>query len=244
MSLYLVNILLVVGILVVLVLALWVVRRWRARSLRSASDAVRKELERVLASLEASLGQQQRSNRHAAQALMKEAKDLTNAAKVAEERLDKIENLDERRTVELQIDRLLSESTQKLDQIRNLLSYSNRFEPTKQPEWKSAQETTQFKYKIRAARVQKAFWFINIVTTLIALVPLGIAVYNVVINNQEQALNFNLAAIATLIVTKGGLFLLAWILLPAAKAIPGAVTGAIIKGVYDDRRKRRKKASD
>ncbi len=83
---------------------------------------------------------------------------------------------------------------------------------------------------------------INIATTVAALIPLGFALYNLVTNNQTQALTFNLITLATLIVTKGGLFLLTWALLPAVKAIPVAVTGAIIQKkvseVMDERKKK------
>lgn len=92
----------------------------------------------------------------------------------------------------------------------------------------------------RYVAIARLFRLLNVVTTIAALVPLGFAVYNLSMNQQHQALNFNLAAIATLIVTKGGLFLLTWILLPAAKAVPGAIAGAVVKRKYDDWQKQRK----
>lgn len=85
------------------------------------------------------------------------------------------------------------------------------------------------RYTRRLNLISLVFLSLNITTTVVALIPLGFAVYNLVINNRAQSLTFDLAALATLVVTKGGLFLLTWVLLPAAKAIPAAVTGAVVQ---------------
>lgn len=94
-----------------------------------------------------------------------------------------------------------------------------------------------------AARTAQITWRLflvaNIATTLAALVPLGFAFYNLITNDQLRSLGFNLAALATLIVTKGSLFLLTWILVPVAKAVPGAIAGAVVKGMYKKWRKQR-----
>lgn len=85
------------------------------------------------------------------------------------------------------------------------------------------------RYTQRLNLISLFFLALNITTTVVALIPLGFAVYNLAINNQAQALTFNLAALATLVVTKGGLFLLTWVLLPAIKAIPAAIAGAVVQ---------------
>jgi hypothetical protein len=115
-------------------------------------------------------------------------------------------------------------------------------------EWDEADNALET-HRARARLVTKEFQalrrivrFLNLATTVVALIPTGFAAYNLITNHQRQALNFNLAALATLLVTKGGLFLLTWILLPAVKAVPAAVTGAIISKkvseVMDERKKK------
>lgn len=72
---------------------------------------------------------------------------------------------------------------------------------------------------------------LNIATSVVALIPLGLGLYSLIVNNQVQALTFSLAALATLIVTKGGLFLLTLVLIPFLKAVPagaGTTAGGII----------------
>lgn len=98
-----------------------------------------------------------------------------------------------------------------------------------------------YTYLRRAGWTALVTRFVNLATTLVSLIPIGFAIFNLITHHPNLALNFNLAAIAALIVTKGGLFLLTWILLPAAKAVPGAVTAAIITGKYNDWRKQREK---
>ena len=71
-------------------------------------------------------------------------------------------------------------------------------------------------------RMQFLIWFVpllNIATTVLALIPLGFAIYNLVINNQRQALIFNLLSLALVFVAKGVLFVL-------TVFITGAIGGA------------------
>jgi hypothetical protein len=77
---------------------------------------------------------------------------------------------------------------------------------------------------------------LNLATTTIALVPLGFAVFNLVSNNQRQALNFNLLSLATLIVTKGGLLVLTFFLKPAIMGASGYVGGQVAKTVWERRK--------
>lgn len=80
-------------------------------------------------------------------------------------------------------------------------------------------------------RIQFTFRILNIVTTIAALVPLGFAAYNILTDNQTQALTFNLVSLATIIVTKSGIFLLTLVLIPILKAVPagmGTTFGGII----------------
>lgn len=96
----------------------------------------------------------------------------------------------------------------------------------------------------RKRRTLRLFQRLNLVTTVIGLIPLGFAIYNFVTNNQRQALNFNLAALATVVVTKGGVFLLTAVLTPVAKALPTTIAGAIISkkvGEMMDARKQKEK---
>jgi hypothetical protein len=71
----------------------------------------------------------------------------------------------------------------------------------------------------RLDKIWRIVTAINIATTVAALIPLGFAVYNLVINNQRQALNFSLLSLALGVVTKGVLFVL-------TVFITGAIGGA------------------
>jgi hypothetical protein len=156
MSLFLVNVLLVIAILVVMVLALLTLRRWyrkRARRLREAA-----------------------------------AQNFLNALTADWEQIASYSR---------RVDAFIAE----LDQVRARRIMS-------------------------ALRLTTAALFLNVLTTIVGLVPLGFAVYNLIINNQQAAFRFNLVSLVTVVVSKGGLFLLTLILIPLLKAIPvGVGTG-------------------
>ncbi len=76
------------------------------------------------------------------------------------------------------------------------------------------------------------FFGLNILTTVAALIPIGFAVYNLVTNNQHQALNSSLLGLATVVVTKGGLLVLSLFLKPAIVGASGYVGQRVAKKVW------------
>lgn len=100
----------------------------------------------------------------------------------------------------------------------------------------------------RQSRALRIGFVLNIATTVLASILIALAGYNTATNNQNLALTLNFAALATLVVTKGGLFLLTTVLLPAVKSVPAAVTGVIISKkvgeVMDERKKKKKREAE
>jgi hypothetical protein len=78
---------------------------------------------------------------------------------------------------------------------------------------------------------------LDIATTVVAFIPLGLAVYNVFDNNQSQALTFGLLGVAWLVVTKGGSLVLSLVLKPAIMGASGYVGAQVAKKVMDERKK-------
>lgn len=78
----------------------------------------------------------------------------------------------------------------------------------------------------RREDLDSALRLLNLATTIVGLVPLGVAVFNLIANHQQVALIFNLVSLATVVIGKGALFLLTLVLVPLLKAIPvGVGTG-------------------
>jgi len=84
---------------------------------------------------------------------------------------------------------------------------------------------------------------LNWITTVIFLIPMIVAGINILRANPTSALNFDFIGLVTLIVTKGGLFLLS-VLLLAVKGIPGGVGGAIGAEAYNRMRRRGSKSRE
>lgn len=85
--------------------------------------------------------------------------------------------------------------------------------------WIEQIQAASRRYGERSKTLAWVVLMLNVATTIVALIPLGLGVYNLFANNPHQALNFGLLSLATLFVTKGGLFVLPLF-------IKGAIGGA------------------
>jgi hypothetical protein len=72
-------------------------------------------------------------------------------------------------------------------------------------------------------RYRAVLFALNSVTTIFALIPLAGAIAATIFARPDLALQLNVVGLITLIVTKGGLWLLTMALIPALKAVPAGV---------------------
>jgi hypothetical protein len=92
--------------------------------------------------------------------------------------------------------------------VRDLLPLPNS---TYHEAWQLAKARSQRHARLRRLRAYSALVVtLNVATAFAVTVPLLFAVTNLHNRNQQQALDFNLLGLATLVVTKGTLFLLIW----------------------------------
>lgn len=79
-----------------------------------------------------------------------------------------------------------------------------------------------------AVQVRRLLRTLNLVTTVVLLIPTAGAAFNIAHQRPSTAIRFDLLGLVTLIVTKGGLFLLTAILIPTAKTLPSAALVAAL----------------
>jgi hypothetical protein len=92
--------------------------------------------------------------------------------------------------------------------VRDLVPVPNA---TYHEAWQLATARSQRQARLRRLRAYSALVVVlNVATAVAVTVPLLFAVTNLHNSNQQQALEFNFLSLATLIVTKGSLFLLIW----------------------------------
>jgi hypothetical protein len=93
-------------------------------------------------------------------------------------------------------------------------------------------------FKLGRARLLTAariFLVLNLATTLLVVIPMLFAAVNLLQKHPQQALNFNLVALALLLVTKGGLFLFTFVIVPIFKRLPPLVFGLYAKTWWEKR---------
>jgi hypothetical protein len=92
--------------------------------------------------------------------------------------------------------------------VRDLVPVPNA---TYHEAWQLATARSQRQTRLRRLRAYSALVVVlNVATAVAVTVPLLFAVTSLHNSNQQQALEFNFLSLATLIVTKGSLFLLIW----------------------------------
>lgn len=105
--------------------------------------------------------------------------------------------------------------------VRDLIPVPNA---TYHEAWQLATARSQRHARLRLWRLYSALVVtLNVATAFAVTVPLLFAVISLH-NSNQQALEFNFLSLATLIVTKGSLFLLIWRVSPPQRPSPTAVT--------------------
>jgi hypothetical protein len=90
---------------------------------------------------------------------------------------------------------------------------------------------------------ERIFIALFLMTTLIALIPIGFADYNTVTHLQRQGLLFKLLSLAILIVTNGGVLVLTLVIKPAIVGASGYGGAQLLKKAWERWNGRKDKAT-
>lgn len=92
----------------------------------------------------------------------------------------------------------------------------------------------------KVRQIARIATFLNIVTTIIAAIPILIGIGAYLIGLSHVAAQLDLAGIAFLLLSKAALFVLAFVLIPVVQSLPSTVVGIFLSQWYQERLARRK----